>query len=127
MGMSVAHFVHCRVWRRFRSLVVGDDPGMGEGLYTSSSWDESMASLRLAAVIEVRPDPEGQAPGGLIKAAYRASCEGTVVLVLNGVSAAQVDRVLDSVVPEVREVAGVVYCTPATLEPLLQRSGWALG
>jgi hypothetical protein len=86
-----------------------------------------MALSRLAAVIEVRADPKGEAPNGLIRAAYRASREGTVVLVLNGVSAAQVDRVLDSVVPEVGDVAGVVYCTPATLEPLLQRSGWTLG
>ena len=79
---------------------------------------------RVAMVVEVRADEGGRAPGGLVGAAYRASRQGTVVLVLNGLSAAQVDRALDSVVANVDGVAGVEYCTPATLEGLLQESGW---
>lgn len=82
------------------------------------------AATKVAVVIEVRADPGGNAPGGLLGAAYRASREGTVVLVLNGVSASQVDRALDSVVPRVGGVAGVAYCTPVTLERLLQECGW---
>jgi hypothetical protein len=78
----------------------------------------------LAAVVEVSADPGGAAPGRLLRAAYLASREGTVALVLNGLSAAQADRALDPVVPDAGGVAGVVYCTPATLEPLLQQRGW---
>jgi hypothetical protein len=83
-----------------------------------------MAASRPAAVIEVSADPKGGVPAGLIQAAYLASREGTVVLVLNGVSPAQADRALDPIVPEVGGVAGVVYCTPATLEPFLLQRGW---
>jgi hypothetical protein len=83
-----------------------------------------MTVPRIAAVIEVSADTTGEAPGGLIRAAYRASREGTVALLLNGVSAAQVDRALDAVVPLLSGVSGVVYCTPATLERVLQESGW---
>jgi hypothetical protein len=82
------------------------------------------STSRIAAVVEVRADPSGAAPGGLIGAAYRASRDGTVVLVLNGLSATQVDRALDAVVPCVGGVAGVAYCTPATLEGVLQECGW---
>jgi hypothetical protein len=82
------------------------------------------AASKVAVVIEVRADPGGNAPGSLLGAAYRASREGTVVLVLNGVSATQVDRALDSVVARVGGVAGVAYCTPSTLERLLQECGW---
>ena len=42
---------------------------------------------------------------------------------LNGVSPAEVDRVLDPIVKQVRDVAGVVYCTRATLPRLLRKSG----
>jgi len=54
----------------------------------------------------------------------KAELPGTVVLVLNGVSPAQADRALDPIVPEAGGVAGVVYCTLTTLEPLLQQRGW---
>ncbi len=83
-----------------------------------------MEASRPAAVIEVSVDPKGGVPAGLIRAAYLASREGTVVLVLNGVSPAQADRALDPIVPEAGGVAGVVYCTLTTLEPLLQQRGW---
>lgn len=83
-----------------------------------------MSAPRLAAVIEVGPGPAGEVPVALVSAAYRASRAGTVVLILNGVSAAQVDRALDAVVSQVSGVAGVVYCAPAALEGLLQDRGW---
>lgn len=80
---------------------------------------------KVATVIEVLAEPGGTAPRGLLGAAYRASREGTVVLVLNGVSPTQVDRALDSVVARVGGgVAGVAYCTPANLERLLLEHGW---
>lgn len=80
---------------------------------------------KVSTVIEVRAEPGGTAPRGLLGAAYRASRDGTVVLVLNGISPTQVDRALDSVVAHVGgKVAGVAYCTPATLERLLQDRGW---
>jgi uncharacterized protein DUF5989 len=75
-------------------------------------------------VLEVRADGAGAAPVDLICAAYRASREGMIVLVLDGVSPAQVDRALDPLVPAVPGVAGVVYSAPATLERVLLRSGW---
>jgi hypothetical protein len=78
----------------------------------------------VAAVVEVHADGPAGSPETLVGAAYRASREGTVVLVLNGVSASQVDRALDAVVPRVADVAGVAYCTPSTLERVLDDSGW---
>jgi hypothetical protein len=83
-----------------------------------------MMSSRPAAVVEVSMDRTGEVPGGLIRAAYRASRQGMVVLVLNGISAVEVDRALDAVVSQEGSVAGVVYCTPTTLEPFLEQSGW---
>ena len=47
-----------------------------------------------------------------------------MALLLNGVSTAQADRALDPIVPVMDGVAGVVYCTPATLEQVLEQSGW---
>lgn len=83
-----------------------------------------MSDRRLAAVIEVGPDSTGQVPVELVRAAYRASRDGTVVLVLNGVSPRQVDRALDPVVSRSTVVTGVLYCSPAELEPLLDHRGW---
>lgn len=80
-------------------------------------------SRRLAAVVEVNSTQTGRLQIGLIRDAYRASRRGTVALVLNGVSPEEVDRALDPIVGQVRDVAGVVYCTRATLSPLLKRSG----
>jgi hypothetical protein len=78
----------------------------------------------LAAVVEIdSSQTTGRLPVGLIREAYRASRRGTVALVLIGVSPEQVDRALDPIVGRVRGVAGVVYCTRATLPPRLRRSG----
>ena len=78
---------------------------------------------QLTAVVEIGSTRSGRFPVGLIRDAYRASRRGTVALVLNGVSPAEVDRVLDPNVKQVRDVAGVVYCTRATLPRLLRKSG----
>jgi hypothetical protein len=83
-----------------------------------------MRAPRLAAVVEVEPDDHHQVPRDLVAAAYRASHAGTVLLVLNGLSSAQIDRALDSVVGHERGVAGVEYCIPGTLGDVLQRRGW---
>lgn len=77
----------------------------------------------LAAVVEIDSSQTGRLPVGLIREAYRASRRGTVALVLNGVSPEQVDRALDPIVSRLRGVAGVVYCTRATLTPLLRTCG----
>ncbi len=82
-----------------------------------------MRGPSLAAVIEIGPDTSGEVPVELVQAAYRASGGGTVVLLLNGVSPAQVDQALDPVVSRVRGVQGVVYCTPESLDSLLQQRG----
>ena len=82
-----------------------------------------MSAPRLAAVIEIGLDARGEVPVDLVEAAYLASREGTVVLVLNGVSTKQVDRALDPVVARVTGVAGVVYCTPSSLDELLRQRG----
>jgi hypothetical protein len=76
------------------------------------------------ALVEVSADALGGAPVDLVRAAYRASREGRMALLLDGVTTAQVDRALDPLVPVLRGVSGVVYCTAATLEPVLDGSGW---
>jgi len=82
-----------------------------------------MPAPRLAAVIEVVPGSTGEVPVDLVRAAYRASRHGTVVLVLNGVSSARVDRALDAVVGQTTGVQGVVYCLPAGLALVLRQAG----
>jgi hypothetical protein len=82
-----------------------------------------MSLPRLAAVVEVGPDRAGGVPVDLVRAAYYASRGGTVVLVLNGLSAAQVDRALDPVVSLAKGVEGVIYCSPAALGMLLRQRG----
>jgi hypothetical protein len=64
------------------------------------------------AVVEIAPDSNGALPSHLLTAAYRASREATVLLVLNGVSVASVDQLLDPIVRrEGVAVRGVVYAT----------------
>jgi hypothetical protein len=83
-----------------------------------------MSATKLAGVIEIGLDANGEVPVDLLRSAYLASRDGTVILVLNGVSTKQVDCALDPVVPKATGVAGVLYCTPSSLEPLLKRRGW---
>jgi hypothetical protein len=82
-----------------------------------------MSAPRLAAIVEVAPGSTGEVPVDLVRAAYRASRHGTVVLVLNGVSTTQVDRALDAVVGQTTGVRGVVYCSPAGLDLVLKQAG----
>lgn len=67
--------------------------------------------MRIAAVLEIAPEPSGALPTGLLAAAYRASSVGYVILVLRGVSPQSVDRVLDPLVASSRNwrLNGVVY------------------
>jgi hypothetical protein len=82
-----------------------------------------MPAPRLAAVIEVVPGSTGEVPVDVVRAAYCASRHGTVVLVLNGLSSAQVDRALDAVVGQATGVHGVVYCAPGGLDRVLRQAG----
>jgi hypothetical protein len=68
-----------------------------------------MGPAPLAAIIEVISDPDGSLPVELIRKAYRASRAGHVVLVLNGVPAPAIDRILDDVVAYAGKVHGVLY------------------
>jgi hypothetical protein len=68
-----------------------------------------MGSSPLAAIIEVMSGPDGALPVELIRKAYRASKVGHIILVLNGVSAEAIDRVLDEVVADSGKVHGVLY------------------
>jgi len=83
-----------------------------------------MSATKLAGVIEVGLDAKGEVPVDLLRSAYLASRDGTVILVLNDVSPNQVDRALDPIVSKATGVAGVLYCTPSSLERLLKRRGW---
>jgi hypothetical protein len=83
-----------------------------------------MSATKLAGVIEVGLDAKGEVPVDLLRSAYLASRDGTVILVLNGVSTREVDRALDPIVPRAAGVAGVLYCTPSSLDGLLERRGW---
>ena len=83
-----------------------------------------MSATKLAGVIEVALDDEGEVPVDLLRSAYLASRDGTVILVLKGVSTKQADRVLDPIVAQAAGVAGVLYCTPSSLDGLLELRGW---
>jgi hypothetical protein len=62
------------------------------------------------AVIEISPQADGQLPTELILAAYRASERGPIVFVLRGVTAADIDRILDDLVPLLPvSIPGVKY------------------
>lgn len=56
------------------------------------------SSAAFIAVLEVGREPDGALKGGLITAAYNASLAAPVLLVLDRVSPAEVDKVLDDVV-----------------------------
>jgi hypothetical protein len=56
------------------------------------------SSAGYLAVLEVARQPDGGLRGGLIAAAYHASLAAPVLLVLDRVSPAEVDKVLDDVV-----------------------------
>ena len=56
------------------------------------------SSAAFITVLEVGRQPDGALQGGLITAAYRASLAAPVLLVLDRVSPAEVDKVLDNVV-----------------------------
>ena len=70
-----------------------------------------LAAGEVLAVIEVTPRPAGCSFKELVTSAYYASQRGPIVLVLNGVSAAEVDSVLDPVVPLLPlTIPGLRYC-----------------
>jgi hypothetical protein len=56
------------------------------------------SSAKFIAVLEVGRQADGALQGGLIAAAYRASLAAPVLLVLDRISPAEVDKVLDDVV-----------------------------
>jgi len=56
------------------------------------------SSAAFIAVLEVGRQPDGALQGALITAAYNASLAAPVLLVLDRVSPAEVDKVLDNVV-----------------------------
>jgi hypothetical protein len=61
-------------------------------------------------VVEIAPCANGEPPAEAIRAAYRASEYGLVVLVLRGVVASAVDRILDPLVAALRlDIPGVLY------------------
>lgn len=65
--------------------------------------------MRHKALIEICYN-RGRLPTELLRAAYFASRNGTIVLALDGVSPAQVDKVLDPLVLELpRDIPGVLY------------------
>jgi hypothetical protein len=66
--------------------------------------------VQIKAMIEICSNRNGKLPVELLKSAYYASQSGTIVLVLNDVSAQQVDAVLDPYVAELpRHIPGVRY------------------
>ena len=62
------------------------------------------------AAVEIAPTAKGQLPATLVRWAYRASQIGVVALVLNGIDARDVNRVLDPLVPLLPlTIPGVIY------------------
>jgi hypothetical protein len=78
---------------------------------------------RIRGVVEVVPGPDGKPPADVLWQAYCASRSGVIVLALNGVTAAAVDRVMDGIVPHFPlNIPGVLYLD-AENKPLLS---WVL-
>jgi hypothetical protein len=70
------------------------------------------APANVATILEIGRRPNGEIPASLISAAYRASRETPVMLVLDSVSPREVDQLLDPVVARNgREHRGVVYAS----------------
>ncbi len=70
----------------------------------------AFATDPVAALLEIGRDDAGRIPDALLSAAYRASRQKPVMLVLNAVSAREVDAVLDPLVANTyREHRGVMY------------------
>ena len=68
----------------------------------------------VAALLEIGRDPSGSIPRSLISAAYRASREKPVMLVLDEVTPREIDAVLDPIVTgNYREHRGVIYANVA--------------
>lgn len=77
---------------------------------------------RVRAVVDITAEPAGCTLEELVVSAYRASRDGVVVLVLSGVSPAEVDRILDPVVPSMPlTIPGVRYLQ-ATDEEAVRRA-----
>ena len=75
---------------------------------------------RIRAVVEIVPGPDGDPPEHLLSDAYSASRSGTIVLALNGVTAAATNRVMDGIVPHFPlSIPGVLY-VDARNRPLLR-------
>jgi hypothetical protein len=61
-------------------------------------------------LVEISLPPAGTVPAGRIMAAYKASRFGQIALLLNGVSAASVNKVLDPIVPTMPlDTPGLIY------------------
>jgi hypothetical protein len=70
--------------------------------------------LQFGAVVEVSREPDGSVPEELITAAYHASRDVAVLLVLDSISRAEVDRILDRVVsPADLDMPGLIYADGA--------------
>ena len=83
------------------------------------------------AAVEIAPTAKGQLPATLVRWAYRASQIGVVALVLNGIDARDVNRVLDPLVPLLPlTIPGVIYLhmddDPRVQEAIFRRSSCLL-
>lgn len=73
-------------------------------------YQPSQSPFRVTTLVEIGRGSNGEVPVQLISAAYRASREDHVMLVLDAVSPAEVDRLLDSVVARYGHThCGIVY------------------
>ncbi|HYC49930.1 MAG TPA: hypothetical protein VEB19_02355 [Gemmatimonadaceae bacterium] len=74
---------------------------------------------RACALVEIARDAHGRIPVSLIAAAYNASKSAPVILVLDSISAAEVDAILDPMVAgSFREYQGVIYVDAGEAEEL---------
>ena len=91
-----------------RSWAGGHSGCLWEGSFLASVMRP--ASRQVAALLEIGRKADGEIPGSLISAAYRASRSRPVMLVLHSVSPREVDQLLDPVVAGAgRDHRGVVY------------------
>lgn len=73
-------------------------------------YQPSQSPFRVSTLVEIGRGANGDVPVDLISAAYRASREDHVMLVLDSVTPAEVDQLLDSVVARYgHRHCGIVY------------------
>src|SRR5688500_4686018 len=101
-----------RIRRQAYPLPLSSAPACHEG--TPMPFAANPVAAPVAALLEIGRDPTGNLPSSLISAAYRASRQKPVMLVLDEITPREIDAVLDPIVTgSHRDHRGVIYASVA--------------